>query len=672
MRTLIFSVLLCLFSIILMAENLAPNPSFEETNPKDGKICNYLGGKKSTERPRTGNFCLKQDADPENKWNVVQSAPPYIKCESGQWYRLSVWNRNTMPAGDLKFGIRFINAKGKTISYKFCDTMKNSLEWSYCSFDFLPPKKTVSMAIYFLVDSRVPSGEAWWEDVKIEKIEAPSLLTVKPLESAVFFKNAQNVFIPNYLYSRKKSSWVGIMPQGQKLHIMASDFKQYPGRKLKFTLKQRYGSKIFRSQTVPIDRAHMEIPLELEQLPLGTYAVNIAVFNADGNILKTISKTVYIVSLPEPIRLEPIKQVTWGRWYVKVNETPFVAVSMSHDMDLDRDSEFHRRLAMLGDNVHTLFVDSTFGKNSSDEIVQANIQEMKKQLDITFESNAYAQLVLSCHAWGFDTQTKKYQVDNIVKVVNALKNHPGLFAWSLCDEPDARKIPVAEIKRVYKAVKAIDPKHPIVTNLCLEKDFDTYAGTSDFASYDRYPYPWHSLSLIHSLNNKIIKSSGGNKPLRSYLQAYSSPQTAQLPPPEWLRAEIYLCITQGATIFPYYCFHGLGKSFGMSDNGELQSSIQKFNMELQYLRNVINVPPVNMKIEGLEGNVSYILKCVANRYYLFAVNTDNYRKDLTFSLPFYTAGQVEALFEDARKIKVNAKGTLNETFMPYEVHIYKY
>jgi Glycosyl hydrolases family 2, TIM barrel domain len=373
-------------------------------------------------------------------------------------------------------------------------------------------------------------------------------------------------------------------------------------------------------------------------------------------------------------KLKPVKKVTVDNNSILINGKPFVPIMFSHDFDISHATAFHEKLTALGDNVHCLYSNSKFGKNTNDEIIEANIQKMKKLLKVCWDSNSYGRVVLSMPIWGFNNKSKKFNLKNIKKVVEALKDHPALFMWTLIDEPEIRKIPVEEVKRAYDLVKSIDPNHPIQTNLCNPDLFNYYSGTSDIASYDRYPYPYINLSEIYNLNKIILESVNNKKPLLCYLQTYNNTGNS-LPTPEWLRAEIYLCITQGMNIFSYYSFverNPLWKS--MANSQELQSNIRKYNIELYFLTDMLNAPQVNIpEISALKDNsIHYVYKQVKGEKYFVAVNITDKVKKCEFSLPgSVQKNKIEALFERGKTVKLN-NGILKETFLPYEVHIYKY
>ena len=666
-----------IFTVLRAAENMAPNPGFEIDNSKNAAE-QYSGSIISTKLPHSGAKCIKQNYKVGNSWNCMQSNPPYIKCKLNTWYRLSTWNRNTMAAGDIAFGIRYIGAENRSIDYGWKSIPNNASKWTKYSYDFLPPKGTVEMAIYFKVGRDVISGDTWWDDIFLEEIPTPiKYLEVSPLKSTVFYRDVQGKFSPNFLYNQDKRTWQDVVPENERLIVSFADVKLFKPI-LTFTIQQRYKNKILKELkfNIPAKR-QLTINPELEKLPWGDYIISLALVDAVNGNNKVLAEYTRNISIMRPFEfpeLKPIKKVTINNNSILVNGEPFVPIMFSHDCDSFHGTiDFQSKLTALGDNVHSLFSNYNAEKTSNDEILQANIKRMQGLLEICSKSNNYARVSLAMPSWGFELKTGKFNLENLRIVVNALKNHPALFMWDLIDEPEIRKIPAAEVKRAYDLIKSLDPNHPIRTNLCIEEFFNEYSATSDIASYDRYPYPSTLLSEIYSLNQKILSSSVNKRPLLCYLQTYNKPGIP-LPSPEWLKAEIYLCITQGMNMFAYYSFLDPKPFQSMSSSQELQSQIKKCNIELYQLTDMLNAPSVNLtEISSLKKNsIHYVYKQVKGEKYFVTVNITDTIKKCKFSLPEGVDKQnVEVLFEDGRTITPN-RGILKETFLPYEVHIYKY
>ncbi len=89
--------------------------------------------------------------------------------------------------------------------------------------------------------------------------------------------------------------------------------------------------------------------------------------------------------------------------------------------------------------------------------------------------------------------------ESVERLVLRFKDHPALFGWHICDEPNLNRIP--DLKRIKEYIEAMDPEHPVYINLnplgsirALGTDFyrdyvDTYTRDCNLTllSYDCYP-----------------------------------------------------------------------------------------------------------------------------------------------------------------------------------------
>jgi hypothetical protein len=561
--------------------------------------------------------------------------------------------------------------------------LNNAATWTKYTLDFQTPKEAEEMSIYFKVGADVPAGETYWDDVSLMKIPAPpEHLKVAPLRSVVFQKDSAGKFHPNFLYNRDNGKWEDIRPESVRLAVKFS-CSTAVRPELTFSVMSKYGSGFFKEfkYSVPAGDKDsewtLEINPELDTLPHGHYDISLRLNDtANGNI-KTLGEHKKTVSIIHPFtfpKLEPVEKVTLSPGSTLVNGKPFTPVMFSHNIDISTAADFHEKLSMLGDNVRILYSDSEFGKTTEGEILNANINHMRELLEMCQKCNSYGNIVLCVPTWGLNRKSKRFHLKNIEATVRALKDHPALFMWDLIDEPDLRGIPVAEVKAAYDLIKSVDPNHPVQTNLCNPELFKNYAETSDTASYDRYPYPYVPLSEIQYLNDLILKDNNYKKALNCYLQTYNS-EGNPLPPPEWLKAEIYLCVTQGMRMFSYYAFWDPKPLLSMSDSQELQSRVREYNIELATLSGMLNAPQTAIpKIDILDDNsIHYIYRQFNGEKYFIAVNTSDKTTECQFVLPGNPSkNTIGTMFEDGRTAELNNDGVLKEKFLPYETHIFKY
>jgi len=75
----------------------------------------------------------------------------------------------------------------------------------------------------------------------------------------------------------------------------------------------------------------------------------------------------------------------------------------------------------------------------------------------------------------------------IRKRVAALRDHPGLLAWYMADEPGSQPETVHLVRQIYETVRAADPYHPCVILSDKPDKAKAHAGNGDILVADPYP-----------------------------------------------------------------------------------------------------------------------------------------------------------------------------------------
>lgn len=641
-----------------------PNPGFEEGIPGETPA-GYIGtGKIILDNPHSGKHCIQQDYVPGHTWNCIQSPPPYIKSSPGKTYELSVWCRNTVSAGNVCPGIRFItfeNGKDVSISYRWKPVVNNVNSWQKYTLTFTTPPKTEALAIYLSVSSAVMSGEVFWDDLSL--VEVPpkdEFMSVSPLKSAVFFKTdkgpvcrVSDPFYGKFVEINSKDAFADI-----KLDQKAK------GSVLSLKVSEKYNEKkcIYSEDIKLADgKSSIRVPLKLASLSPGHYILSLNLLNSN-KILASHEKQIIINEKSMNVtELEPVKKVEIDAdKNLQVNGKPFL-MSFYYHNPLDIDGLKDLKM--------------TFGATTAQVWGGESIDALCKNVETAWQAGLYSWAVLF-HPAMFDGKTRKWKDDALIETVNRLKNHPGLIGWDLIDEPDCDPNDEAmtrEVARAAEIVRKLDPNHPIWVNLCQSHKFKKYVQYSDFASYDTYPFPDMSLAVIEGNNKKIIEASENRKPLIAVLQTWS-PSGRRGPTYEELKAETFLCITQGMKSFAFYAWGDPEPDFCIARNPEFQSYVQNLMFEMNALKGFLFAPTPEQPVikELLEKGIRYIYKTVDGKSYFIAVNISDSVQKYNIALPNYKAKtQVEVLFEDGRVADTN-NNFLKDTLAPFEVHVYCY
>ncbi len=633
-----------------------PNPGFEEGGP--GKMpAGYAGsGRVILDNPHSGKQCLQQTYVPGHNWNKIQS--PFIPSGENRAYELGVWCRNTVAAGEVALGVRAIQFKdGKpvTVKYNWKPVVNNVNTWQKYTLKFTTPPKNEALSIYLSVSEGVPSGEVFWDDLSLTEVPVKDeLLSVKPLRSAVFFKTGEGLV--SRVYDPAARKFVEIPAKDAFAEVV----DKAKGLALEVGLSEKYNEKnrVYREKA-PVGGGR--IPLRIEALPAGHYVWSAKLMDG-GKIVASQEKEIIINGNRPPVPvLEPVKNVEIDAdKNLRVNGKPFLMSFYFH---------YPLELGALQE------LRGAFGATTAQVSGGGSIEALCANVETAWQAGIYSWAVLF-HPAMYDHQTQKWNDAALLETVNRLKNHPGLIGWDLIDEPDATtkdEAMTAELARVTEIIRKLDPNHPIWVNLCQSGKFHDYARYSDLASYDTYPFPDMSLSVIENNNRKILEAGGNTKPLLSILQAWAQAGNRG-PTYAEMRAETYLCVTQGMKAFAFYTWGDPEPQFCLERSPEHQSYVQNLMTEMNVLKDFLSAPtPPQPELKELSGKgIKYLYKPVNGRNTLVVVNTTNAAQSYTLPLP-NPAGEktAEVLFEDGRTIGVK-NGVMEDVAAPLEVHVYRY
>lgn len=637
-----------------------PNSGFEDTS-----LQGWIGSATVTvgENPHSGNCCIQQLYKQGGDWNCIQSRPPFIKCGGNRTCRLSVWCRNTVASGGVMLGVRslmFKNGQDVTIKYNWKPVVNNIATWQLYSLVFKTPPECEAISIYFRVLCNVNAGEVFWDDVSLAELpdSRTDIMTVAPLKSAVFFKNS-NEEPKSAVYDADKKQFVEI--NTEDLSLEASFDGKAKGMEFQVSLKPRYGACDGREYgRLELKGAGpVSVPLKLRGLQPGRYVVETKLLDGGKIVERQECPLIVNEGKIQPPQAEPIRKAEIdGDGNLLVNGKPLLMTYY-----------YHVAPEMLGK------MRTDFGASTAPVWGGDSIDTLCENVDIAWKSGVYSWAVLF-HPAMYDSKAGKWKDEALVTVVKRLRGHPGLIGWDLIDEPDGSgndEAMINELARVRALVHELDPAHPIWVNLCNRAKFGKYIFSSDFASYDCYPFPDVPLSLIEGMNDDVLAACGGSKPLISVLQTWSPSSGDRLPTYDELRAETYLCIAQGMKIFNFYSWFDPKPQSCLERSPEHQSYVQELVFEMQSLKGFLFAPtPPQPALKELSGKgVRHQFKQVDGMNYLLLVNVSDAPQSYKLALPGHSGGVVDALFEDGRQLSVK-DGILEDSMKPLEIHIYRY
>jgi hypothetical protein len=151
---------------------------------------------------------------------------------------------------------------------------------------------------------------------------------------------------------------------------------------------------------------------------------------------------------------------------------------------------------------------------------------------------------------------------NITEMINAVKNHPSLFAYYISDEVDCGKsdppfcIPPENMEDTYKIIKSLDKIHPISILVNNPNAMKYYVNASDFSISD--PYPCGNLSdavsPITTVSSQAETLSALGQPFMITPMAFGGDDGGceRTPTPQEERVMSYLAVIHGAKGLQYF------------------------------------------------------------------------------------------------------------------------
>jgi hypothetical protein len=243
------------------------------------------------------------------------------------------------------------------------------------------------------------------------------------------------------------------------------------------------------------------------------------------------------------------------------------------------------------------------------------------------------------------------------------KDHPALFGWYLCDEPDHSRwnVPPAEIRAIHKLLRREDPNHPtwIVVMPWADSNLYQYAGTCDILSSDVYPdlgkKPVDVLSLAKAMDVMMTAHPG---PV--WMVPLSDPKAS----PGEQTAMTYIALAHGATGIVHWELRSARA------NEAFWRLLVETAKEIQALAPALLSETAKEAAKVSDPKVHAILKEGPDGRTLVTVNASpDPLPGVAFAHPIFGDGEAKVLFED-RAVKV-AGGKLTDDFAGYQRHVYR-
>lgn len=284
------------------------------------------------------------------------------------------------------------------------------------------------------------------------------------------------------------------------------------------------------------------------------------------------------------------------------------------------------------------------------------------------------------------------------KLVNRLKDYPGLGAWKGDDEPEWGKRPLEPLVRAREVIKEADPNHPLVIIHAPRGTVESlrrYNVTGDIFGMDIYPVSYppgiHSLltnrdlSLVGDHTRIMMEVTADKMPVWMVLQiswsgVLKQGKTLRFPTFPEERFMTYEAIINGARGLIY---------FGGSNLKAMTEADQKLGWNWTFwkrvLRSVIEeigthsplypalVAPTSrlpVQVTGADG-MEWCVREAGQDLFVLACKRAGPTAQVQFSGLPRSAATGEVLYEAPRTVTAK-DGQFTDWFGPFEVHVYRF
>ncbi|MGB9878303.1 MAG: beta-galactosidase, partial [bacterium] len=251
------------------------------------------------------------------------------------------------------------------------------------------------------------------------------------------------------------------------------------------------------------------------------------------------------------------------------------------------------------------------------------------------------------------------------EAIRPLMDHPAVFSWYTCDEPDHSQwtVPPPEMRLATKLIHKTDPNHPTWTVVMpwADSNIYQYADTVDIIATDMYP--------IMDYNREVIRVGQATDVLRRAVKrrrpVFMVTEASAQATPEEEYAMTYLAIVHGANGILYWNYQDA------KQNPIIWETMLKIGKEIKELTPVLTTPESKMAIKVENTKIHFLLKEFNGKLYLISINTsEEPQNDVIFKMQFLKGIRKGKVLFENRQIKI-VEGVLRDSFNRYERHIYE-
>lgn len=591
--------------LIESGKNLVNNESFELANNKKISNWNYDASVYSLSKRESyrGESSLKYENYDASKYKFCSQVVP---IHPGNKYKFSCYVKTENISGD-GFGatitLQWNDKNGKWMGGSYPKGVVGTKDWTLIE-DVAEIPNDASSAYITCYVRKGMTGKAWFDEVKVEKLDNPEL----------------NVYLlePHYR---------GILDNDYnsiRFNVSLTDYdKKLTKLKIKTELINPQNNRIITSKKLKLDKNKKTFAdfgirgLINQDYLLKTYLLGENDIILESNTIE-LSKKSNVNK--RKIHIDKHKRTI-------VDGKPFFPLGMywskitEDDLKVFSDSKFN-----------------TIMPYGEQEIKELNLAE-KFGIKVIYSVKSFYHGVKYSPP---EIKDEKSAESYLINKVNVVKEHPALLAWYLADELGPEMIPVME--NHYDIIKSLDENHPVWIVLNRTENLLDYFNTFDVFGSDPYPVgrektvslagKWTIDTRKSLLNSRALWMVPQVHNLRIYNQDFSLGGT---PTYDQMRSMAWQTITEGAMGIVFYSFFDLRRNpeepFNIKWN-EVKMIAEEINSFVPVLLSIDNAPDV--KVEPVNGKNNWfhsLIKKYENDLYIFVVNNGEAAGKVKITLP---------------------------------------
>ncbi len=259
--------------------------------------------------------------------------------------------------------------------------------------------------------------------------------------------------------------------------------------------------------------------------------------------------------------------------------------------------------------------------------------------------------------------------------VRALRDHPGLFAWYMADEPELVPALPARCRRIYEVIREEDSAHPCIMLNDTEDGLRDYREGGDVLMPDPYPLFLQGGGAAQPLDKVARFMRAAAVAADSHRAVWVTPQAFnygdygrennRAPRLLELRNQLYQAAVYGARGFLWY-------TYSQARNyPDLDLGLRWLSREAAELAPWLLAPeaPPPMVQASRPDQMHAALRHANDAWVLIAVNTDTSVQEVRFKLPASVRADSFRVVSEDRAVPVAGR-YVHDSFGPYATHVY--